>query len=185
MIEPNREAPTSWGPVHIRAHQPISRAVPSVAPLDAPHKTPAAAIDGRARGLRGDATDDEMKVQHHRRRGDSSESERKLTLGFFSCFARVSWRVPGCAASVYGIIYHRRYPPSPRPSQPARATEHAASTVRFPYSVTVRQAPAAARLPRSCVVLAALLRVLPARSRGVDRCGAIPQQPHILMSCCD
>jgi hypothetical protein len=49
MIEPNREAPTSWGPVHISAHQPISRAVPSVAPLDAPHKTPAAAIDGRAR----------------------------------------------------------------------------------------------------------------------------------------
>lgn len=35
-------------------------------------------------------------------------------------------RVPGCAASAYGIIYHRRYPPSPRPSQPARATEHAA-----------------------------------------------------------
>ena len=50
-------------------------------------------------------------------------------------------RVPGCAASAYGIIYHRRYPPSPRPSQPARATEHAASTVRFPYSVTVRQPP--------------------------------------------
>ena len=35
--------------------------------------------------------------------------------------------------SAYGIIYHR-VPTQSQTEQPARATEHAASTVRFPYS---------------------------------------------------
>ena len=59
-------------------------------------------------------------------------------------------RVPGCAASAYGnrnhsMILNHISPSVPTQSQTEPASqsqcEHAASTVRFPYSVTVRQPP--------------------------------------------
>ena len=99
------------------------------------------------------------------------------------------WRLLGASTEVF--VYRLRNNHQTRyhrvpPDHPTTVPEPPSTPFGFPSNV---------RQPQPCIPSDVLvlwcrafrrsLTVLPARSRGVDRCGAIPQQPHILMSCCD